>query len=46
MKTVPALPTDTSAEAFLDRDLSSRDFTHDPRPKSARLPMRLTPRFA
>jgi hypothetical protein len=27
MKTVPPLPTDTSAESFLDRDLSTLDFT-------------------
>lgn len=47
MKTVPTLTTDAEAEAFLERDLSSLDFTQfreinwEARPKSARLTMRL-----
>jgi predicted DNA binding CopG/RHH family protein len=47
MKTVPPLTTDAEAEAFLDHDLSTLDFTQfreinwEARPKSARLTMRL-----
>jgi len=47
MKTVPTLTTDAEAEAFLDQDLSTLDFTQfreinwEARPKSARLTMRL-----
>ena len=47
MKTVPHLPTDEEAEAFLARDLSTLDFTQfrpvtwESAPKTARVNMRL-----
>jgi predicted DNA binding CopG/RHH family protein len=47
MKTVPILTTDAEAEAFLDQDLSTLDFTQfrpltwEADPKTARINMRL-----
>ena len=47
MKTVPTLTTDAEAEAFLEQDLSSLDFSQfkpvswETAPKSARITMRL-----
>jgi predicted DNA binding CopG/RHH family protein len=47
MKKVPQLTTDDAAQAFLDRDLSTLDFsqfkrvTWETEPKSARVNMRL-----
>lgn len=47
MKTVPTLTTDDQAEAFLDQDLSTLDFTQfkpitwETEPKTARINMRL-----
>ena len=47
MKTVPTLTTDAEAEAFLEQDLSSLDFSQfkpvswETAPKAARINMRL-----
>ena len=47
MKTVPTLTTDAEAEAFLEQDLSSLDFSQfkpvswETAPKTARINMRL-----
>lgn len=47
MKQVPILKTDVEAEAFLDQDLSTLDFTRfrkinwEAQPKTARINMRL-----
>ena len=47
MKTVPLMTTDAEAEAFLDQDLSTLDFTQfrpltwETAPKTARINMRL-----